>query len=228
MKFLKWTSIVLVSLVVILFVSVKIASKSLPEGEQGPEAEALADKMLAAINKTAYDDLSYLEWTFRDDHHFSWNKTDHTVIVRWDHYEVNLSPNDLTGTGKKGEFELTGESLDEAVKKAWSLFANDSFWLVAPYKIRDPGTMRRLIQTEEGPALLVTYTSGGVTPGDSYLWYLDDEGRPVAWEMWTSIIALKGMRFTWENWSNHNGAWFAPDHQGPGPVAVPITIHRIE
>lgn len=228
MKILKWTSIVLVGLVVIIFVAVKIASKPLPEGEQGPAAEALTDKMLAAINQSAYDQLNYLEWTFRGAHHFSWNKRANTVVVKWDDFEVNLSPDNLTGTATQGGVALSGEMLNEAIQKAWAFFANDSFWLVAPYKVRDPGTSRTLVETEEGPALLITYSSGGVTPGDSYLWYLDETGRPTAWEMWTSIIPLQGMRVSWEGWVQHGGAWFAPDHQGPGPVAVPITIHRIE
>lgn len=228
MKFLKWAAIILVSLVIIIIAAIKIANKSLPEGNSGPEAEALTDKMLSAINVKAYDQLTYLEWTFRDNHHFAWNKQDNQVIVKWEDFHVNLSPDDITGTATKNGVVLVGDTEQEAIQTAWSYFANDSFWLVAPYKVRDPGTERSLINTEEGPALLITYTSGGVTPGDSYLWHLDEEGKPVAWEMWTSIIPMQGMRVSWDNWKQYKGAWFSPNHQGPGPVTVPLTIHRIE
>lgn len=228
MKFLKWAAIVLVSIVVLIFAAIKIFSKSLPEGNAGPEAEALTDKMLNAINAEAYEQLTYLEWTFRGSHHFAWNKKDNKVIVKWEDFEVNLSPDNLTGSATKNGVTLVGETEQEAIQTAWSYFANDSFWLVAPYKVRDPGTQRSLVQTDEGPALLITYTSGGVTPGDSYLWYLDEEGRPVAWEMWTSIIPIQGMRVSWDDWIAYEGSWFAPNHQGPGPITVPLTIHRIE
>ncbi len=228
MKYLKWATIILVSLVIIIFASVKIASKSLPEGKTGKDAEALADKMLKAINAEAYNQLTYLEWTFRDNHHFAWNKKDNQVIVKWEDFEVKLSPDDLTGTATKNGIALIGETEQQAIQDAWSYFANDSFWLVAPYKIRDPGTERSLIETEEGPALLITYTSGGVTPGDSYLWYLDENGLPTAWEMWTSIIPLQGMRVSWDDWKTYGGAWFAPNHQGPGPITVPLIIHRVQ
>lgn len=228
MKFLKWAAIILVSIVILIFAAIKIFSKSLPQGKTGPDAEALTDKMLKAINAEAYEELTYLEWTFRDNHHFAWNKKNNQVVVKWDDFEVNLSPNDISGTATKNGVELIGETAQEAIQTAWSYFANDSFWLVAPYKVRDPGTKRSLVETEKGPALLITYTSGGVTPGDSYLWYLNDEGRPIAWEMWTSIIPVQGMKITWEGWTSHKGAWFAPDHQGPGPISVPLIIHRIE
>lgn len=228
MKILKWTSIVLVSVVVLVYISLKIASEPLPEGETGAKAEALADKMLYALNATAYDSLTHLEWTFRGAHRFSWNKKDNSVRVKWDEFEVALNLDDLTGQATKNGVTLVGDTKEETLQTAWSYFANDSFWLVAPYKIRDPGTQRSLVSTEEGDALLVTYTSGGVTPGDSYLWYLDSQGKPLAWEMWTSIIPLQGMRTSWEGWKLHQGAWFAPDHQGPGPIDIPLTIHRIE
>lgn len=228
MKILKWFAIVLVSIVVIIFAAIKISSKSLPEGTKGPAAEALTDKMLNAINGEAYAQLNYLEWTFRDGHHFAWNKKDNVVTVKWEDFEVQLNPEELSGEATKNGVALVGDTKQEAVQTAWVYFANDSFWLVAPYKVRDPGTERSIVETEEGPALLITYTSGGVTPGDSYLWYLDESGKPVAWEMWTSIIPVQGLRTTWEDWTEYKGAWFAPNHQGPGPLDIPLTIHRIE
>lgn len=228
MKILKWIAIILVSLVVIIFAAIKISSKALPEGITGPEAEALTDKLLSALNVSAYEQLNYLEWTFREGHHFAWNKKDNEVTVKWEDFEVQLRPDELSGSATKNGVDLVGDTKQEAIQTAWAYFANDSFWLVAPYKVRDPGTERSVIETEEGPALLITYTSGGVTPGDSYLWYLDESGRPMAWEMWTSIIPVQGIRTTWEDWQQHSGAWFAPKHQGPGPLSIPLTIHRIE
>ena len=118
---------------------------------------------------------------------------------------------------------LEGKEKEKAIQTAWSLFANDSFWLVAPYKIRDSGTSRKVIILENGEkGLLVTYSSGGVTPGDSYLWILDEDGRPKSWKMWVKIIPVGGLEFTWENWQQQGGAWFAPIHKGPGPLSVDL------
>ena len=74
--------------------------------------------------------------------------------------------------------------------------------MVAPYKVFDKGVERRLVTTEtnEG-ALLVTYTSGGSTPGDSYLWHLDKDGKPKSFQMWVDILPIDGLEATWENWT---------------------------
>ncbi len=53
---------------------------------------------------------------------------------------------------------------------------------------------RRLVKTKTNKdALLVTYTSGGTTPGDSYLWHLDASGKPESYQMWVSILPIGGL-----------------------------------
>ena len=82
------------------------------------------------------------------------------------------------------------------------LLNNDSFCLVAPYKVFDKGTERRLVKSKNNKeALLVTYTSGGSTPGDSYLWHLDDNGKPASFQMWVDILPIDGLEATWTDWT---------------------------
>jgi len=99
-------------------------------------------------------------------------------------------------------FKIEGDMGKELIEKAVSYFNNDSFWLVAPYKIFDKGTERRLVTLENNDkALLITYTSGGSTPGDSYLWLLEDNGMPKSFKMWTSILPIQGLESSWSNWT---------------------------
>jgi hypothetical protein len=60
--------------------------------------------------------------------------------------------------------KLTGSDKTDAIKTANDYFNND-FWLIAPFKLRDPGTSRSIVMQDEKEALMVTYTSGGSTPG---------------------------------------------------------------
>ncbi|MFM2376020.1 MAG: hypothetical protein RLZZ165_1117 [Bacteroidota bacterium] len=49
------------------------------------------------------------------------------------------------------------------------------------------------------------YTSGGRTPGDHYLWHLDEKGLPDAWQFWVKIIPVGGLRMKWMDWKEMPG-----------------------
>lgn len=191
-------------------------NEKLPEGIQGEQADVLAYKMLNALNYEAYNNTDYLEWTFKNRHHFKWNKTENTCIVFWKNHEVQLDLKDYSKSkALSSNVEQDGKQKEKLIKKAIGYFNNDSFWLVAPYKVFDPGTERRLVTVENGKkSLLVTYTSGGSTPGDSYLWHLDRKGKPTSYQMWTSIIPIKGVEASWSDWiTTESGALLPKTHQ---------------
>lgn len=229
-KLFRYVIIICLSLLLIGTIGLGLAmwflSEPLPQGQEGPEAEQLADDMLAALNEEAYLSINTLSWTFPGGHHYVWNKKENYVKVSWDDYEVEFFPDTKDGKAIQAGEVLTGKDQRKAIEKAWGYFANDSFWLIAPYKIRDPGTTRAIVQTEEGKGLLVHYASGGVTPGDTYLWILDANNRPKAWKMWVDIIPIGGLRFSWESWKQYKGAWLAPIHQGM--ISVNLTGLEVE
>lgn len=53
---------------------------------------------------------------------------------------------------------------------------------------------------ENQELLMITFASGGSTPGDSYVWFVDKNYMPTAWRMWVSIIPVDGLETTWEDW----------------------------
>jgi hypothetical protein len=197
-KFLKIT----VAIIVLLFgfgvVYYFINNEALPEGKKGKEADALAIKMFNAINHEAFENTEILEWSFRNTNHYKWFKQSDIVSVEWANNKVIL---DLKDNSKSTVFINEEKSEDqEIIQKAINYFNNDSFWLVAPFKIFDPGTERSIVKHEGNDALMITYTSGGSTPGDSYLWILDENYFPTSYKMWTSIIPIGGVSGSWSNW----------------------------
>jgi hypothetical protein len=81
------------------------------------------------------------------------------------------------------------------LKKGNDYFNNDSFWLIAPFKLRDAGTTRSIVM-QDNQALMITYALS--TPGDSYVWFVENY-MPKAWRMWVSIIPVGGLETTWED-----------------------------
>ncbi len=178
-------------------------NEELPTGIQGEQADTLAHDMLKALDYDSFKTTNYIEWSFEKRHHYKWKKAENTCEVYWKDYKVNLdlqeySKSNVYVHGFKMEGEIAQEILDKAIK----YFNNDSFWLVAPYKVFDESVERRIVTlSNNNKGLLVTYKSGGSTPGDSYLWLLDNTGKPKAFKMWVSILPIKGLEASWSDWT---------------------------
>jgi len=178
-------------------------NEDLPTGIQGEQADALASKMLEALDYKAFEATNYIEWTFKNRHHYKWKKAKNICDVYWKEYRVSLNFNDASqNKAFVHSFRVDEDLANELIAKAITYFNNDSFWLVAPYKVFDKATERRLVTLENNKkALLVTYKSGGTTPGDSYLWHLDNTGKPVSFQMWVSILPIDGLTASWTDWT---------------------------
>ena len=213
---------VIIALTVIslgLVLAIKGLSKPLPEAITGPKADELARDVQQALNIQGYDTISKIQFSFRD-HHYLWNKSEEHVLVSWKNYEVDLSLSDI----ENSKILQGGKDSNRAdlIEKAKAYFYNDSYWLVAPFKFFDPGVVRSLVETDNGnKALLITHTSGGVTPGDSYLWYFDENLIPTNFELWVSIIPIKGVSATWSNWVSKQDVLFSTFHK-LGPLEITI------
>lgn len=191
-------------------------NEELPTGIQGEQADALAYKILDALDYEAYKATNYIEWTFKKRHHYEWDKKNNICNVYWKENKVVLNLNDTSKSKVYiHSFKNESDMAQELIEKAITYFNNDSFWLVAPYKIFDKGVERRLVKTKNNQdALLITHTSGGSTPGDSYLWLLDNNGKPNAFKMWTSILPINGLEASWNNWTTtESGAQLPTFHK---------------
>ena len=206
-KLLKRLLIGTVVLVALLAVAYFVLDKPLPQGREGQEAEALADKLLATVNLQAWDTLAYVSWfSTRSDRGYLWDKVHNQVECKWKNHRCLVRPDAGTGLAYTDDKLVSGEEADALIKSAIHWFWNDSFWMTGYFKVRDPGTSRKVVDLPEGgQGLLVQYSSGGTTPGDAYLWKLDAQGRPTGWQMWTQVLPIGGLSFTWEGWQTLPG-----------------------
>lgn len=214
-KSLKIAAIIILILISALFGFLYFASEPLPVGQQGIKAEELTDKIQAAINQKAWDTTAAISFTFRGKHHYLWDKKRSLVQVEWENKKVLYHTQTLEGKAYENNSKLSNSKKTDAIKKANDYFNNDSFWLIAPFKLRDPGTIRSIVMQDQQEALMVTYASGGSTPGDSYVWLLDQNYLPKAWRMWVSIIPVGGIETSWEDWKTfQNNLKIATTHKG--------------
>jgi hypothetical protein len=193
-----------------------IASEPRPVATPGPEADALARKIEAAVDKKAWDATRAVWWNFGDRYVHLWDRERNLARVRWGENEVLLDLATKKGIARRDGKQVDGGEADELFDKAYRRWVNDSFWLNPLAKLFDPGTERSIVKLDDGSdALLISYSSGGVTPGDAYLWMVGADGLPKSWKMWVGIIPIGGLEVSWEQWiALPNGARISTRHSG--------------
>ena len=218
LKFLKISGIVLGALLLSLVLIAWIAHEKEPIGKVCQEADVLANQMMAAVDKPAWDSTKWLQWSFFGSHHYIWDKERDFVQISWKNKRVLLHTKTLTGIAYENGNQVNGKKADKLIQKAWTFFANDSFWLNPVVKAFDPGTERSLVTLKDGrEGVKVQYSSGGVTPGDSYVWILGPDKKPTDWKMWVKVLPVGGIGTTWEGWTRlSTGALVATTHGGLG------------
>ncbi len=228
-KLFKLFKILVLSIIALIILAIAILyfslNEKLPEGKTGPEADNFALKIQEAVNHHKYVDTDYLQWTFRNKNHYLWSKKSNTVDVIIGDIMVKL---DLKNPSKSSIYQngkLTISNKDpEIIKNALDNFNNDSFWVVAPHKLFDKGATRKLVTFDDNSkGLLVQYSSGGTTPGDSYVWKVDENYLPTSYKMWVSIIPIGGIEASWEGWiTTKSGAFLSEKHKLLG-FGIPIS-----
>jgi len=201
-RWLKYVLLVVVALVATLWLLVKVLSEPRPEGTVGPEADALARRLEAYSYPEGWRAMGAVKWTFADRHDLLWDRYRQLISVRFDDFHALRHVHTATG-GRVFEHgrEVTGDRRKDLLDKAYGIWANDSFWLNPLEKLFDEGVVRARVPLPDGGfGLLVSYQSGGVTPGDAYLWIPDEKGAPRAFKMWVSVIPIGGLEATWEGW----------------------------
>lgn len=200
-KWFKRIGFVFLIIIAMLLLTYYVINEPLPKGETGKEADTMARNMMKAVNDKAWQETGAVSWVFAGSRYHLWDRKRHFARVKWDGNQVLVNINKRSGVVQtKSPDSKASDS--ELIHEAWKIWVNDSYWLNPVSKLFDPDTIRTKVVMENGEeALLITFQSGGATPGDSFLWILDESGLPGAWKLWVSIVPIGGVEFSWEEWN---------------------------
>jgi hypothetical protein len=136
-----------------------------------------------------------------------WNVAANTDEVKW---------KDKEGKDHQVTVNLAAPASDDEGKSAYARWVNDSYWLLAPLKIRDRG-----VKVEAGgpkdlngvayETLRLRFENVGLTPTDQYVFYIDPKSKlPLAWDYIPA--SGTGMQATWEKFQSFGGLNLATEH----------------
>ncbi|RME89987.1 MAG: hypothetical protein D6767_07600 [Candidatus Hydrogenedentota bacterium] len=193
-------------LLAVILAGIVSACRSIPEGVASEQAEKLAEEMRQKAGWGAWKKTQAVEFTFLGIRHHLWDKKRDYVMFRTDEgvtffhrktlkgrvFTFKQEPDSFLSAIPKDNLREVKDIKEkkEAIQKAYSAFINDFFWLQPAFHIFSPGAKRYLVEPR---TLRVTFTSGGVTPGDTYVFTVRDDGLIQSMRMWVQIIPIKGI-----------------------------------
>lgn len=211
------------------------ASPPTQEDVNGPQkldpAQTLAQKIFVAHGGPAFSDIKRIHFTFdvQNDSESTFkarhdwdliNKTDQIQWTKPDSTRLDLLLNLETNTIIKGTANDAPITDNEAISIAADAnrrWINDTYWLLMPLKLQDPGVLLslespRTIDDVTYDVLHMTFENVGLTPGDQYWVYVDPSTHHIArWDMLLQGQDTEPTTVLWEN------------YQKMGPLTLPTT-----
>lgn len=165
----------------------------------------LADEVMESMGgRLAWDNTRFIRWTFFGRRTLLWDKwTGNLRIDFIDTDEVYLVDIN-TGEGKiwqNGAYLIEADSIAKYSMRAKSIWINDSYWLVMPYKLKDSGVTLKHIKGEAigdttEQILQLTFEEVGDTPENKYWIKINNGSKLVTeWSFYTRFDD-KEPRFT--------------------------------
>lgn len=161
-------------------------------------AVELADRLMDALGgRQAWDATRLIRFRFADFRTHWWDKAEglhrleYTSREEGDAYVVLQNLDSREGRAFKNGTALAGDELAKALEGAYAAWINDTYWLVMPYKLQDPGvTLTYAGREEVGGAsyekVQLSFDGVGLTPGDRYWVYLNPETGLV--DRWAYVL----------------------------------------
>jgi hypothetical protein len=198
-----------------------------------PKAIEIAGKAMAALGgEDAWKNTHFLRFTFAVDRE---GKTVASRTHTWDKwtgryrlegtdregktFAVLMNLNTKDGKALKEGKPVEGEELKKALENAYGAWVNDTYWLLMPYKMMDPGVVLAYDgEAKEGDAVLdkvrLSFDGVGLTPKDKYWAYVNRKtGLVDRWDYVLKGEAKAPTTFTWEGWKKYGNVMLAPERK---------------
>lgn len=146
--------------------------------ESDAEAIMIADSVMNAMGgRKAWDNTEVIKWNFFGRRTLDWDKKHNTVAINLisDSILIDLDMSKMAGkVFFKGVQQTEPDTLAKYLERGKTIWINDSYWLVMPYKLKDSGVTLKYSGTDTTAArepahvLSLTFDNVGVTPDNKY------------------------------------------------------------
>jgi len=211
-----------------------------------PKADAIAAQEMQALGgREAWDATRYLRFTFAGRRTHTWDRSTgrHRVEGKTrDGKSFVVLENLGTREGRAWQDgkEATGDDLKKMLELGYGTWVNDTYWLLMPYKMKDPGVHlayggEDTIGGKRYDKLTLSFDHVGLTPGDHYTAWINRDTHLM--DRWSYV--LESMKPTdppgvwdWTGWQRYGSIELAPHRVEVGgdaklelsDIAVPASV----
>jgi hypothetical protein len=203
--------------------------------ESDPKAVAIADQVMEALGgKDAWNATRFLRFDFAVEQGgktvmsraHTWDKWNgryrlEAKTKEGDPYAVLMNLNTKEGVAYLKGAKVEGEAAKKLLDDAYATWVNDTYWLLMPYKMRDPGVTLKLAgEAKEGGAtydkVQLSFEGVGLTPKDRY-WAYVNRGTHLMdkWEFVLQGQKPPAVPFAWKNWQRYGNVMLSNDKVSP-------------
>jgi hypothetical protein len=224
-----------------------------------PELRSRADSIAMNVRQAvggprAWASLRYLRFDFGVDdgerhsvyRKHLWDRTSGKYRIEWTGGEdsswvVLMNVRTRDGFAYLNGGEVSGADKDSLVQRAFRSYVNDTYWLLAPVKLLDPGVERIYLpgwSDEETDVITAMYRSPNLAPDDQFWFWIDrNSSKLVRWAYVRNGEPDAGpIVYEWgdyESFPTEAGTLkFIPRKSGPGAdlltdnISIPASIRE--
>lgn len=187
----------------------------------GDQAQVIAEEVMEAMGgRDNWNATRYIRFSFFGFRTHYWDKHDGRHRLSWTDRESGQSHvilmNLNTGEGQAfidGVEVTDAEARSQALERARGAWINDTYWLLMPYKLQDPGVDlaydgEEVVDGIVYDKLHLSFNEVGNTPGDEYWAYINRETRLM--DKWVYLLQLREGQdersrgeWKWNDWRSH-------------------------
>ncbi len=208
---------------------------SVDPSDSDPKAMVIADAAMEAMGgKNAWESTRYISWNFFGARMLLWDKYTGNVRIEYLKKPLILVVN-LNDSASKvwinGIAQTEPDTLKKYLRIGREAWINDSYWLLMPFKLRDPGVTLKYLEsstTEDGQAadlLQLTFKGVGVTPDNKYHVWVNKQSHLVTqWAYFEKFSDPKPAFTTpWADYKKYGNIMLSSS-RGPRRVLIPIEV----
>ena len=215
----------------ILGIVLPVHSLDGPDPRSDEKAIQIAEQVLEAMGgRTAWEGTRFIRFDF------STVREGETVRIRshwWDRqtgrhrvegttretgepWVVIQNLNTREGAAWQNGKPVPADEMEEPLRRAWGTWVNDTYWLLMPYKLLDPGVTLKHDGEEEidGKSydrLHLSFENVGLTPGDQYWAWINRETGLM--DRWEYLLQGRDSKtgWNWGPWRDYGAIKLAPE-----------------